>query len=125
TIPKGKVDPGEDEQACALREVEEETGMACRTGRELASSEYTDRGGRPKQVRYWLMVPERTAWPPHGLLDNEVDEVEWVAFGNATKRLSYGRDREVLDSALDGLAASVREIEDQRGNAKGVGSRAT
>src|SRR6266576_6135273 len=36
TLPKGKCNPGESDEACALREVEEETGLACELGDEVA-----------------------------------------------------------------------------------------
>jgi 8-oxo-dGTP pyrophosphatase MutT (NUDIX family) len=51
TLPKGKARDGETDEACALREVEEETGLRCTLVRELASSEYIDRKKRPKVVR--------------------------------------------------------------------------
>src|ERR671928_144108 len=57
TLPKGKLDPGEGFEEAAVREVEEETGIRCRLGRELPSTSYFDSKGRPKRVRYWLMEP--------------------------------------------------------------------
>jgi 8-oxo-dGTP pyrophosphatase MutT (NUDIX family) len=57
TIPKGKAAVGETDEECALREVEEETGLRCVLGRELASTEYLDRRNRAKRVRYWEMTP--------------------------------------------------------------------
>jgi ADP-ribose pyrophosphatase YjhB (NUDIX family) len=57
TLPKGKARDGETDEDCALREVEEETGLRCTLVRELASSEYIDRKKRPKVVRYWEMAP--------------------------------------------------------------------
>jgi 8-oxo-dGTP pyrophosphatase MutT (NUDIX family) len=36
TFPKGKANPGESDEACALREVEEETGLLCELAEELA-----------------------------------------------------------------------------------------
>jgi 8-oxo-dGTP pyrophosphatase MutT (NUDIX family) len=36
TLPKGKARDGETDEACALREVEEETGLRCTLVRELA-----------------------------------------------------------------------------------------
>ena len=57
TLPKGKLLPGEAEEDAALREVEEETGLACEIEGELASVEYTDSRGRPKRVRYYVMRP--------------------------------------------------------------------
>jgi 8-oxo-(d)GTP phosphatase len=35
SFPKGKLGPGETEAEAALREVEEETGLRCRLGREV------------------------------------------------------------------------------------------
>ena len=56
TFPKGKCDAGEDDETCARREVEEETGLLCELGAELPSTEYIDPKGRPKVVRYWAMI---------------------------------------------------------------------
>jgi len=93
TLPKGKLEPGETEADGALREVEEETGLKCDLGREIATTSYTDARGRPKTVRYWEMHPREGRFTPH----NEVDDVRWLALSEARRLLSYDRDRDVLD----------------------------
>ena len=92
TFPKGKAEPGESDEACALREVEEETGFRCELDEELPRIEYLDARGRAKRVRYWLMRPVggRLAF-----LD-EVDEAKWVSPDDARRLLSYERDLPVL-----------------------------
>ncbi|HKW45544.1 MAG TPA: NUDIX domain-containing protein, partial [Candidatus Eremiobacteraceae bacterium] len=57
TLPKGKLDPAEPEEAAALREVEEESGLRCRLERWLGTTRYLDHKGRRKVVHYWLMRP--------------------------------------------------------------------
>ena len=52
SLPKGKVDPGENEPVTAVREVHEETGYGSRLGRRLASVSYPVEQGI-KKVRYW------------------------------------------------------------------------
>jgi 8-oxo-dGTP pyrophosphatase MutT (NUDIX family) len=94
SLPKGKLDPGEDDETAALREVEEETGLRCTLGDELAGSSYVDHLGRPKVVRYWAMAVSDGAFTG----DHEVDEVRWVPLDGADGFLSYPRDRVVLDS---------------------------
>ena len=94
TLPKGKVAPGESDEDCALREVEEETGLRCRLGRELASVSYVDRRGRQKTVRYWEMMPLGGSFAPN----HEVDEVRWLPLEQAERTLSYARDRDVLEN---------------------------
>ena len=94
TFPKGKAEHGEPDEACALREVEEETGLRCELDRELPSTGYVDAQGRPKRVRYWLMRP--VAGELRFL--HEVDGAEWLSLDDATRRLSYTRDLDVLGS---------------------------
>jgi 8-oxo-dGTP diphosphatase len=92
TFPKGKLESGETHERCALREVEEETGLRCALGLELASTSHTDGKGRLKLVRYWMMYPVGGVAGPR----NEVDAVQWVPIERAGSILTYTRDRELL-----------------------------
>jgi 8-oxo-dGTP diphosphatase len=96
TFPKGKRDDGETDEECALREVEEETGLRCTLGDELPSSFYRA-GDRDKVVRWWTMEPLDGA-EPFG--DNEVDEARWVSVEDARALLTYPRDHALLDAFL-------------------------
>jgi len=98
TFPKGKVEAGETDEACALREVEEETGLRCEFESELATTAHINSKGRLKEVRYWLMRPVGGEAAPH----NEVDAVRWVPLARAAQLLTYQRDRDLLE----GLSAS-------------------
>jgi 8-oxo-dGTP diphosphatase len=100
TLPKGKLLPGERDEEAALREVEEETGLRCELGRELPSSTYRDRHGRPKVVRYWAMRPVAGDFRPH----DEVDEVRWLPLAGAAQALTHERDRAVLDALAVAVA---------------------
>ncbi len=95
SLPKGKCDPGESDEACARREVEEETGFRCRLGPELAPAFYVDRKGRPKRVRYWAMT---LSGADEFITNAEVDEMRWCSPGEAQTLLSYAVDRRVLAS---------------------------
>lgn len=101
SLPKGKVDPGESDEQAARREVEEECRLIGRLGSELASTDYVDRNGRNKTVRYWAMTVAGGTLGP----DNETDGAEWLPIDEARRRLTYDRDRPVLDSAARALAA--------------------
>jgi 8-oxo-dGTP pyrophosphatase MutT (NUDIX family) len=96
TFPKGKADPDESDEDCALREVEEETGLRCALGRELPATEYSDAKERPKLVRYWLMevVGGTLAF------EHEVDQARWLRPDEAAALLSYARDVDVLRDAV-------------------------
>ena len=92
TLPKGKLQPEEDELEAALREVEEETGLRFAVGDALGASTYVDRQGREKVVRYWSMRPVGGRFHP----SREVDELRWVSLPAADELLTYERDRALL-----------------------------
>jgi 8-oxo-dGTP pyrophosphatase MutT (NUDIX family) len=92
SFPKGKLEEGETFETAALREVWEETGMTCRLLRFIGHTEYVDRKGRPKAVAYWIMGAEGGFFTPN----EEVDELRWLSLENATRLLSYPRDRELI-----------------------------
>ena len=100
TLPKGKRENDETDLACALREVEEETGLECSASRELPSTHYVDSQGRPKSVRYWAMEPRSDPTHPGELL-HEVDEVVWLPLDDAKRKLSHERDAAVIDGLRD------------------------
>jgi 8-oxo-dGTP diphosphatase len=95
SLPKGKLDPGEDFETAALREIEEECNLRCELGRELPSSRYRV-GGRPKVVRWWTMtVVEDLGFAP----DEEVDQLRWLTPEEAAEQLTYRADRALLNAA--------------------------
>jgi 8-oxo-dGTP diphosphatase len=97
SLPKGKLDAGEQALDAALREVHEETGLTCDAGAELASTTYRDRKGRRKRARYWAMTVRSGEFVPN----SEVDEIRWLRPDDAAALLTYQRDVAVVDSLID------------------------
>ena len=93
SFPKGKCDDGESDEACALREVDEETGLRCELLEEVGQTSYRDSKGRPKAVRYWRMRAVEGEFAP----DDEVDEIRWVTLKEAAELLSWPRDLALLE----------------------------
>ncbi|MEU3687866.1 NUDIX hydrolase [Streptomyces narbonensis] len=93
--PKGKRKRGETAEACALREVLEETGQRCTLGPRLPTARYTV-ADRPKEVVYWAARALGGAFTPN----HEIDSLVWLPPGEARARLTQPRDRELLDAAL-------------------------
>ena len=99
SLPKGKLEKGEHPLACAVREVQEETGHRIRLDRPLPTQRY-DVDGRPKEVYYWAARAD-----PHPLRhepDNEIDRIAMLPVADAIARLSHQVDIDVVTSLTRG-----------------------
>ena len=91
SLPKGKVDPGENEPVAAVREIWEETGQRSQLGRRLVQTHYQVPQGS-KVVHYWAARALGGEFSP----GSEVDRLEWLPVDDAVAQLTYPHDREVL-----------------------------
>jgi 8-oxo-dGTP diphosphatase len=94
TFPKGKVESGEHVLGAAVREVREETGYAIELGVPLPTQTYKIEG-RIKDSHYWLAKLLSGTFVPN----DEVDEIAWLPFEEAAKKLTYEHDVDVLKAA--------------------------
>ncbi|AZM46825.1 DNA mismatch repair protein MutT [Streptomyces sp. WAC 06738] len=101
--PKGKLKNGEEPLAAAVREVAEETGMACEPGAPLPTTRYRVADGRPKEVRYWAARAAAGTFVP----SHEVDRVVWLPPAAARHRLTQGHDRALVDALLATLPSEA------------------
>ncbi len=101
SLPKGKAHKGESDEDTALREVLEETGLACRLGAELVTVEYETPRGEHKTVRWWeMLVDEDRGFEP----DDEVDELRWVPLERVADLATMPSDGDVVRSFIDSRA---------------------
>lgn len=110
-LPKGLVGRGETPTEAALREVEEETGLACEVVAELERVEYWyfSKGGARrlrfhKFVHFYLMRYLSGDVSGH---DDEVNEARWVALEEAEGMLAFKGEKKTLREARERLAAGA------------------
>jgi 8-oxo-dGTP pyrophosphatase MutT (NUDIX family) len=101
SLPKGHVEPGETEPETAVREVQEETGIAGRVIGKLGTIDFwfVAEGRRVhKTVHHYLLL---AVDPVAGLElsdeDVEVSEVAWVPLDELAARLAYADERRLLE----------------------------
>ncbi|MCM0639987.1 NUDIX hydrolase [Cellulomonas wangsupingiae] len=103
--PKGKLDPGETPPVAAVREIEEETGLAVVLGVPLPGLEYRLADGREKVVHYWAArvggrgddAALHARLPVRHADRSEIDHWEWFDAADAERRLTRRADRRPLD----------------------------
>jgi 8-oxo-dGTP diphosphatase len=115
SLPKGKVDPGEQMVVTARREVAEETGFTATCGRVVGDQRYTVAAG-PKFVRYWAMHDVNGSFEAQ----DEVDVLRWLPPEEAAARLDYAHDRGLLNSfaALPPVTTTVLVVRHGRAGSK-------
>jgi 8-oxo-dGTP pyrophosphatase MutT (NUDIX family) len=98
SLPKGHVEEGETNEAAAIREVAEETGI---TGRVLAPLGTIDfwfvaEGRRiHKTVHHFLLMAQSGELSDE---DIEVEQVEWVPLSELAQRLAYDDERRLVQA---------------------------
>jgi 8-oxo-dGTP pyrophosphatase MutT (NUDIX family) len=102
TLPKGHLEAGESEQAAALREVYEETGISGELGALIARISYTVRTKRGqkrvKQVTFFLLRADSSETRPQA--EEGISAAEWFAPEEALARIGYAQVRAVLAQAI-------------------------
>jgi 8-oxo-dGTP diphosphatase len=100
-FPKGWIEPGEEPQTTAVREVEEESGVRAEVIGELPPTRYyyvnRQRQRVAKTVRWYLMRYLGIGDQTHA---HEVLAVEWLPLEAVYGRLTYGNDKELFSVAL-------------------------
>ena len=100
-LPKGLVEPEEEPEEAALREVREETGLVAEIEDDLGSISYFyvwDGERVRKSVRFYLMRATGGDVSEH---DHEMEEVRWFPLPEALKKTSFRGEREVVRKAAD------------------------
>lgn len=120
SIPKGEVDKGEERQACALREFEEELGSPLAAGPETLIDLGTVRQKSGKVVHAWAAEGDfdpatlnsntvKIPWPPRsGRLRTfpEVDRAEWFDPTTARRKLNPAQSA-FVDRLLEHLGRAA------------------
>ena len=103
-LPKGHLDPGETDEAAAVREVAEETGVVAELVDKLGDVEYSyERRGRrrSKRVAFYLFEYRSGSVEDH---DHEIEEARWMPLNEAVRDLTYKGEREIVRRALSRLS---------------------
>lgn len=108
-LPKGIIEPGEEPEVAAQREVQEETGLLGELVKPLDKIEYwyvwnEDAGPVRvhKYVDFFLFRYVSGSTDDH---DHEVDEARWYPLEEAEKTLSFDGERRVMRLAAKEIEA--------------------
>lgn len=104
-LPKGRIEAGESAEQAAVREVEEETGVAGTPLLPLERIEYwfVERGRRiHKTVDFFLLSYRSGSTADYD--PREVDGAGWFPVAEALERLSFDNERRVARRAAEEMA---------------------
>lgn len=99
-LPKGKQEPGENIETCAMREVEEETGLHNLTlGERICVTHHTYKlhGEKILKHTYWYQMLDEREEPLLPQREEDITEARWV-------------EKECLPAYLEGTYPSIVEV---------------
>jgi 8-oxo-dGTP pyrophosphatase MutT (NUDIX family) len=91
-FPKGHIEPGETARQAAVREAEEEAGVAARPLAKAGRTEF-DFGASVYMIDYWLAETEDMGEPEDGR------QLGWYGYKEALTRLTFENMRTLLKRA--------------------------
>ena len=102
-LPKGKLDPGETMEACAVREVEEETGIsqtALQSLHTITYHVYDEFGKHILKETYWYEMFSPGLQQPKPQAEEQITAIEWAGPERMEELLktSYGLVKSILKS---------------------------
>lgn len=102
-FPKGHIDPGQTSRDAAIREVLEETGVQAEIVEKVGDTRYvyTRDGNRIFKVVVIFKMKYISGEPTPQ--EGEILDARWFSPEVALKTLSFSRDRELLQKALEML----------------------
>ncbi|MBB4883799.1 NUDIX hydrolase [Micrococcus flavus] len=101
-LPKGHPEGEEDHRQAAVREVEEETGIAGDILEPLGSIDYwftVSRHRVHKTVHHFLLRATGGELTTENDPDHEAVDVAWVGIDDVARRLSFANERRIVDLA--------------------------
>jgi 8-oxo-dGTP diphosphatase len=102
-LPKGRVDKDESNEAAAMREVREETGIVTELVGLIDKIDYwfyaSGRGGRYRVHKYVYFFLLRHLSGETSDHDQEVNEARWVEIDQAIEMLNFESEKEVARKA--------------------------
>ena len=100
-FPKGWIEPGESSAEAAKREVKEEGGVEAEVLGKAGNEKYffvQDKQKIFKTVTFYLMEYIQEA---EGGFSWETEELDWLPFKEAKKRLAFEKEKEILEKARE------------------------
>jgi 8-oxo-dGTP pyrophosphatase MutT (NUDIX family) len=107
SLPKGHVEEGETNEAAAVREVAEETGITGRVVAPLGTIDFwfvADGRRIHKTVHHFLLLAQGGELSDE---DVEVEQVEWVPLTELADRLAYDDERRLIEQVPALLAETA------------------
>lgn len=100
-LPKGKLDEGETLEACAVREVQEETGLVeLVLGEKIGVThhEYQENGDYISKATHWYRMQAPGKQPLVPQTTEDIERIEWATVAEIPELLknSYGNIVEII-----------------------------
>lgn len=112
-LPKGKIDKGEKRRQCALREVEEETGVRAKIEYKIGHTWHTYINGSKYVLKknHWYvmkMIDDSKMMPQ---AEEKIDDVKWMTLSESREALydSFRSIRAVMQDYYGGLKGTTQK----------------